>query len=252
MNYKNFLLVINFFFIINCTTTNFSTVKENTNLQNVFSNKGFTLIYNEDDYNNGLISKKIDEHSLEIFQRNLKISTTVKITNMSNNKSLIAKVGKSSNYPSFNNSVISIRIANELDLNIDEPYIQILEISENSMFVAKKAKTFDEEKNVAKKAPVENIDINDLNKINKKNDEKIKKNFSYFIKIADFFYNNTAQLMVTRIVNETEIRNPRIKKINKEKYRVFLGPFNNINSLQKSYNDISILKFENIEIIRND
>ena len=252
MNYKNFLLVINFFFIINCTTTNFSTVKENSNLQNVFSNKGFTLIYNEDDYNNGLISKKIDEHSLEIFQRNLKISTTVKITNMSNNKSLIAKVGKSSNYPSFNNSVISIRIANELDLNIDEPYIQILEISGNTMFVAKKAKTFAEEKNVAKKAPVENIDINDLNKINKKNDEKIKKNFSYFIKIADFFYNNTAQLMVTRIVNETEIRNPRIKKINKEKYRVFLGPFNNINSLQKSYNDISILKFENIEIIRND
>ena len=252
MNYKNFLLVINFFFIINCTTANFSTVKENSNLQNVFSNKGFTLIYNEDDYNNGLISKKIDEHSLEIFQRNLKISTTVKITNMSNNKSLIAKVGKSSNYPSFNNSVISIRIANELDLDIDEPYIQILEISENSMFVAKKAKTFDEEKNVAKKAPVENIDINDLNKINKNHNETIKEKFSYLIKIADFFYDNTAQLMVNRIINETEIRNPRVKKIDKEKYRVFLGPFNNINSLQKSYNDIGILKFENIEIIRND
>jgi hypothetical protein len=255
MNYKNFLLVINFFFIINCTTANFSTVKENTNLQNVFSNKGFTLIYNEDDYNNGLISKKIDERSLDIFQKNLKIFTTVKITNMLNNKSLIAKVGKSSNYPSFNNSVISIRIANELDLDIDEPYIQILEISENSMFVAKKAKTFDEEKNVAKKAPVENIDINDLNKINKINknhNETIKEKFSYLIKIADFFYDNTAQLMVNRIINETEIRNPRVKKIDKEKYRVFLGPFNNINSLQKSYNDIGILKFENIEIIRND
>ena len=252
MNYKNFLLVINFFFIINCTTTNFSTVKENTNLQNVFSNKGFTLIYNEDDYNNGLISKKIDERSLDIFQKNLKIFTTVKITNMLNNKSLIAKVGKSSNYPSFNNSVISIRIANELDLDIDEPYIQILEISENSMFVAKKAKTFDEEKNVAKKAPVENIDINDLNKINKNHNETIKEKFSYLIKIADFFYDNTAQLMVNRIINETEIRNPRVKKIDKEKYRVFLGPFNNINSLQKSYNDIGILKFENIEIIRND
>ena len=252
MNYKNFLLVINFFFITNCTTANFSTVKENTNLQNVFSNKGFTLIYNEDDYNNGLISKKIDERSLDIFQKNLKIFTTVKITNMLNNKSLIAKVGKSSNYPSFNNSVISIRIANELDLNIDEPYIQILEISENSMFVAKKAKTFDEEKNVAKKAPVENIDINDLNKINKNHNETIKEKFSYLIKIADFFYDNTAQLMVNRIINETEIRNPRVKKIDKEKYRVFLGPFNNINSLQKSYNDIGILKFENIEIIRND
>jgi cell division protein FtsN len=35
-----------------------------------------------------------------------------------------------------------------------------------------------------------------------------------------------------------------------DKYRVYLGPFNNINSLQKSFNDISILNFENIEIIR--
>ena len=252
MNYKNFFLIIIFLLFTNCTTNKLSVNKKNPTLIKVFSNKGFTLIYNEDDYNNGLISKKIDERSLDIFQKNLKIFTTVKITNMLNNKSLIAKVGKSSNYPSFNNSVISIRIANELDLNIDEPYIQILEISENSMFVAKKAKTFDEEKNVAKKAPVENIDINDLNKINKNHNETIKEKFSYLIKIADFFYDNTAQLMVNRIINETEIRNPRVKKIDKEKYRVFLGPFNNINSLQKSYNDIGILKFENIEIIRND
>ena len=58
--------------------------------------------------------------------------------------------------------------------------------------------------------------------------------------------------MVSRIINETEARNPKIKKISKDKYRVFLGPFEQINSLQKSYNDISILEFENIEIIRND
>jgi hypothetical protein len=252
MNFKNYLLITNFFFLINCATDNLSTVNDTIFLQKGFSNKGFTLVFNQDDYNNGLISKKIDERSLTIFQKNLKTYTMVKITNMLNNKSLIAKVGKDSEYPSFNNSVISIRIAKELDLNIEEPYIEILEISENSMFVAKKAKTFDEEKNVAKKAPVENIDINDLNKINKNHNETIKEKFSYLIKIADFFYDNTAQLMVNRIINETEIRNPRVKKIDKEKYRVFLGPFNNINSLQKSYNDIGILKFENIEIIRND
>ena len=59
-------------------------------------------------------------------------------------------------------------------------------------------------------------------------------------------------MMVHRIINETSIRNPKIKKISDEKYRVFLGSFDNINSLQKSYNDINILEFENIEIIRND
>jgi len=58
--------------------------------------------------------------------------------------------------------------------------------------------------------------------------------------------------MINRIVNETVVRNPKIKKINKEKYRVFLGPFNNISSLQKSYNDIRMLMFDNIEIIKND
>ena len=252
MNYKNFFLIAIFFIFTSCTTSNLSKNKKNTILKKGFSNKGFALVFNQKDYNNGLISKKIDERSLVIFQKNLKTNTSVKITNMLNNKSLIAKIGRASNYPVFNNSVISIRIANELDLNTDEPYVEIVEISEGSMFVAKKAKTFDEEKNVAKKVPVKGIDINDLNKINTNVNKKFKKKFSYEIKIADFFYNNTAKLMVSRIINETEVRNPKIKKISKEKYRVFLGPFDKINSLQKSYNDISILNFENIEIIRND
>ena len=58
--------------------------------------------------------------------------------------------------------------------------------------------------------------------------------------------------MIKRIIEETKVRNPKVKKISNEKYRVFLGPFDNINSLQKSFNDINILEFENIEIIKND
>jgi len=226
--------------------------KKNSVLKKSFSNKGFALVFDQKDYDDGIISKKISERSLVIFQKNLEIRTMVKITNMINNKSIIAQVGKDSKYPIFNNSVLSKRIADEIDLNIDEPYVEIIEISENSMFVAKKAKTFDQEKNVAKKAPVKSIDISDLNTIKINDKKKFEKKFSYEIKIADFFYGNTAKLMVDRIVNQTVVKNAKIKKINKEKYRVFLGPFNNINSLQKSYNDISILEFDNIEIIRND
>ena len=58
--------------------------------------------------------------------------------------------------------------------------------------------------------------------------------------------------MINRIINKTEYKKPKIKKIAENKYRVYLGPFNNISSLQKSYNDINILQFENIEFIRND
>ena len=58
--------------------------------------------------------------------------------------------------------------------------------------------------------------------------------------------------MLNRIENESLIKNSKIKKISDIKYRVYLGPFNNIISLQKSYNDIKILEFENIEIIKHD
>ena len=79
-----------------------------------------------------------------------------------------------------------------------------------------------------------------------------KKKFSYLINIADFYFEKSAKLMINRIKEETSITNVKLKKLSKQNYRVYLGPFNNINSLQKSYNDISILNFENIEIIRND
>jgi hypothetical protein len=252
MSYRIVLFLTFFLLITNCSTGNLIKNKPKINFGNNFSNKGFALIYSNDLYDKGVISKKIDERSLIIFQKKLKINTPVKVTNILNNKSLIARVGKKSNYPSFNNSVLSIRIAAELNLNIEEPYIKIDVIPANSMFVAKRAKTYDEEKNVAIKAPVSDISINNLNGIKKSNKKKPNRKFSYKIKIADFYFKDTAKMMVERIIRDTAIKNPKIKKITEEKYRVYLGPFNNINSLQKSYNDINILEFENIEILKND
>ena len=197
-------------------------------------------------------AKKYSKNRCPGSEKNLKSQTQVKITNILNGKSILATVGKNSKYPAFNNAVISKRIAEELNLNIAQPYIEILEIVENSIFVAQKAKTFDEEKSVAVKAPVSEISINDLNiSKNVKNDNKDHK-FSYTIKIADFYFKNTALLMTERIKKESSIKKPLIKKISDKRFRVYLGPFNNITSLQKAFNDISILEFENIEIIKND
>ena len=221
-------------------------------MDNPFINKGFSLIYSDDLYDNKIISKKIDERSLLIFQKNLKKNTIVKITNISNNKSIIGTVGDSADYPLFNNAVLSSRIAIEIDLNENEPYVEILEVSQNSVFVAKKAKMFEEEKKVADKAPVNSINISYLSKKVTSTKNQISKKFSYKIKIADFYFRDTALLLVDRINKETSIKGTKIKKVGEKKYRVYAGPFHNINSLQKSFNDISILEFENIEILRND
>jgi len=252
MFYKNILFITVFLILTNCSTVTLVENKPSLVMVNAYSNKGFALIYNDNLYKKKIVSKKISERSLIIFQKNLKTNTQVKITNILNNKSIIATVGKKSKYPSFNNSVLSMRIADELDLDINQPYIEILEILENSIFIAQKAKTYDEEREVAVKAPVNNISIDDLNIVKKKNQKNSKINFLYIIKIADFYFNDTAIMMLNRINDENPIQNPKIRKISNKKYRVYLGPFDNINSLQKSYNDISILQFENIEIIRND
>jgi hypothetical protein len=252
MSFRSYLSIFIFIFFTSCITADLKKNKPNVILENNFTNKGFALVYNENLFINKIVTKKIGERELIIFQKNLKKGTQVKITNILNNKYLIAKVGKKSDYPSFNNAVISIRIAQELFLNVDEPYIEIISIPENSLFVAKKAKIYDEEKSVANKVPVKTISINNLNVVEIDNKKNSQKNFSYLIKIADFYFNKTASIMVKRIKTETLIKNPKIKKITDKKYRVYLGPFDNINSLQKSFNDINILEFENIEIIKND
>ena len=252
MLYKKILILCCLILLNNCTATTLTKNKNSNTFDNPFINKGFSLIYNSKFYDNKIISKKIDKRSLVIFQKNLKKNTIVKITNILNDKSVIATVGSNADYPLFNNAVLSLRIADEIGLNENEPYVEILEILEDALFVAKRAKTFEEEKRVANKAPVNNINISDLNIKRKNTKNELSKKFSYKIKIADFYFNDTASLLVDRIIKETKIRDVEIKKINEKKYRVYAGPFNNINSLQKSFNDISILEFENIEIIKND
>ena len=248
----NFFLILLIVLITSCTSNNYKTVNVDPILEK-FSNNGFALIYNDKLYNDKIISKKMDERDLIIFQRNLRKGTSVKITNPLNSKTIIAKVGKKANYPSFNNSVVSIRISKELEIDINEPYIVIEEIRDNTSFIAKKAKTFEEEKKVADKAPVDSISVNDLNDTDeKKIKKKINNEFKYVIKIADFYYLNTAKQMVKRIKSELNIKKTDINKINENKFRVFTGPYLSLKALQKAYNSIETLGFENIELIKYD
>ena len=251
MHYRNIIIVF-FIFLNSCANYQVDKKIEPQQKTSYFLNKGFALVYTDDLYKKKIIEPNIENRSLIIFQRNLKKDTTVKITNLINSKYIIAKVGKKSKYPLFYNSVISQRISEELEINELEPYVEIKEIIANSSFIAKKAKTFDEEKKVSGKAPVDSISVNNLNDSIKVKKKKIKKSkFNYIIKIADFYFKNSAKSMIDRIKNETTVNNVKIQNLSNTQYRVYLGPFDNINSLQKDFNGISTLEFENIEIIKN-
>ena len=201
-------LILFILFLSNCDQNNFQlSDKKIKNFEKKYSNSGFALIYSPK-----LDIKNLNERSLNIFHSSLKKKSLVKITNPNNKKSIIAEV-KSNKvvFSKFYNSVISPRIAETLELDLSEPFVEIILISKDSTFIAKKAKTFKEEELVAEKAPIDGIQINDLN--NKKNKKKFNlkdKKFSYSIKVADFYYKKTAQLMIDRIKNETSLKNYKI------------------------------------------
>ena len=53
-----------------------------------------------------------------------------------------------------------------------------------------------------------------------------------------------------RLKDEYIISDIKVKKMSKNNYRVYKGPFNNLDSIKKDYSDIIKLYFENIEIIK--
>jgi len=249
MPYK--ILTFLLFIILNsCVTAPVEKKDSSITTKSFFLNKGFALVYNEELYKEKLVKGKIEDRSLTILQKNLKKNTKVKITNLINSKYIIANVGKKVQYPYFYNSVISRRISENLEIDELEPFVEIKELLEGSSFIAKKAKTFDEEKNVASKAPIDDIKIKDLSKNKKKKSKVNIKKFSYIIKIADFYFEKSADQMKIRVLTETTIKKVNINNLSKNKFRVYLGPFNNLNDLKNSFNAINVLQFDTIEIIK--
>ena len=251
MNFK-ILLIVFIFFLSACNQIDQKNKSTIYISDQKYSNTGFTLIYSDELKKNKKISKKINNRSLLIFHNKIKKNSFVKITNPINDKSIIAEViSNNVKFSEFYNSVITKRIAEELSLDPKEPYIDLVLISKNSTFIAQKAETFEEEKKVAEKAPVDGITIDNLGELEKKENKNIKKKFLYSIKIADFYYKDSAENMVNRIKDETNLKNHVIKKLSKTKYRVLLGPFNDIKNLEMSFNEIKSLNFENIEILKD-
>tara|TARA_B100001175_G_scaffold316515_1_gene330637 strand:+ start:1992 stop:2753 length:762 start_codon:yes stop_codon:yes gene_type:complete len=251
--YFKFLYLFFFIFFISCGDKS-KKINYSNNFIN-YTNKGFTLVYNENLYKKKFINKRINNRSLLIFNNSLKKETPVRITNLINGKYLIAKVGNRINYPNFYNSLISNRIAEELEISLEEPYIEIKTLNHSDTFVAGKAKTFEEEKKVALKVPVEGIVIENISINVKKNKKNLKQSnsnidFKYIIKIADMYFEESAIILKDRLQNDYNIKGIKINKVSKNTYRIFLGPFKNIDSIKSDYNDIIKLNFENIEIIK--
>ncbi len=245
MKFSKYLLI--FCLSVSCTIESGTINYSKKTQKKTFESKGFALIYSEKLYQEKTINRKLDNDKYFILHNILKNRTNVKIYNPDNAKFLLAKVKYSNRIPPIFNSVITKKIANELELDIENPYIEISEIKKNKKFIAKKAVTHEEEKNVATKIQVDAISIDEISTTKKK---LKKKEIRFIINIAEFYYINSAQNMVKKFKKESNISNLKIEKISDKKFKVVSGPFTSFNAMKKTYFSLNQLGFENLEIIK--
>jgi len=244
--FKHFFLI---FFLFSCVEDVKLINKNNIQVKKTFISKGFALIYNDNLIKKKTIKKRIDGREYVILHSFLKRNTYVKIFNPINSKTVIAKVKYKTNYPIIYNSVITNRIAEELELNYEDPYVEIIEIRKNDTFISKKAKTFEEEKNVANKAPVTDININVISNEPENTVIRSKKN-EYIINIGEYYYLDSAKVVKNRLINEANLTNVKIKKISENKFRVYVGSYSFFNAMKDPYFAISKLGFEHLDVIK--
>ena len=213
-----------------------------------YSSSGFALIYEDFLYENKTINKKINNEHILILHSTLKNNTLVRITNLKNSKSLETKVYKKANYPKIFNVVVTKKIASILDLNIENPFVEIIEIRKNKKFIAKEGNTFEEEKKVADTAPVDKIEMDDLAISEIKKNKEVLKNEKFMIVVSDFYFRDSAVSLKNDLSKKILLSNIFIKKINNKKYRLLIGPFNNFNALKTTYISLNNLGFESLNI----
>jgi len=241
----NFFFIIVIFFLFSC-----AEYKIQKPQREYFSSSGFALIYEKNLFENKIVNKKIDNNKIYVLHKVLKSNTKIRISNPSNSKFIETKIYKKANYPSIFNSIISKKVSSILELDVNNPYVEIVEIKKNKTFVAKEGNIFEEEKNVANKVPVDEVKVNDIT--NEKDNFDIKKIESkkFIIVISDFYYLNTANNLKNELVIKIKKMPISVKKITENKYRLMVGPFDNFNALKTIYISLNNLGFEDLNVYK--
>ena len=182
-----------------------------------YTSKGFALVYDERDYINKIVSRKLNQDELQIAHDSLRTNSIVIITNPANKKSLTLKVSKKLKYPDFFTVLITKKVADVLELDTNMPFVDLQQRVKNKSFVAKKAVTFSEEKAASNKAPVTEVQIRNIS-TQKKSIKKIKK---FSIIIGEFYSKESAYHLKDRLEKDyVEKEALKVKKLGKNKFQL--------------------------------
>ena len=244
MKFKYFTLI---FFLLSCTNNSF----EKGNISNSKISNGFALIYNESDFENKIISSKLNSDKIEAAHNKYKKNSIIIITNPVNKKSLQLAISKKINYPDFYKVIITKELSEKLNLDPNMPFVEVERRVKNKSFIAKKAVTYSEEQNVLTKAPVAKIKINNISKSSNDKSKK-RSDVKFSIIIGEFYSKKWASSLIELLINENIKKEVfSIKTLGKNNYQLIAGPYTSINTLKNDYFKLNRYGFDNLDIKKN-
>ena len=241
MKFKYFLIL---FILLSCNVKNVNY--DDSNKSNL--SKGFALIYNEADYNNKIISSKLNREKIQVAHNKYPRNTILLITNPINKKSVELVVTKKIKYHDFYKVVITKKLSDKIGLDPEMPFVEIEKRIKNKSFIAKKAITYSEEKNVLIKAPVTKVKISDISVSQDTSLNSAMKN-KYSIIIGSFYDKKWANSLIELLVNENIKKGVfKVNKLGKNNYQLLTGPYTSINTLKNDYFKLNKYGFDNLDI----
>ncbi len=194
------ILFIFFFFIISCS-----------NKYQVYEKTGFAGVSK----NNKIISY-------------LQKDSLIKITNKNNKISKVYKVDEQ--LKSTDSRIIYLPeiIYDEISLNREFPLVLVQSMRENKSFIAKKTKTFDEEKKINKKVKIETIEVLKID-----NEKVITKKI--FLDFGPFYYKTYSETLFRLL--SLNIKNKKLiyKDYAPKNHIISIGPLKNLTEYDNIY-----------------
>jgi len=194
------ILFIFFFFIISCS-----------NKYQVYEKTGFAGVSK----NNKIISY-------------LQKDSLIKITNKNNKISKVYKVDEQ--LKSTDSRIIYLPeiVYDEISLDREFPLVLVQSMRENKSFIAKKAKTFDEEKKINKKVKIETIEVLKID-----NQKVITKKI--FLDFGPFYYKTYSETLFRLL--SLNIKNKKLiyKDYAPKNHIISIGPLKNLKEYDNIY-----------------
>ena len=158
--------------------------------------------------------------------------TVFMITNIKNKENIVIITNEKSKNLGSRIITLPDSIFKELKLNKNLPLIHMQSLRKNKIFIAKKTKTYEQEKTVDKKIKIEKISVMNLSE-EKKNKDKIYLNFGPFFK--KIYANQLYKVLNLKINNKNLV----FKDYQENKYTISVGPLNNLKEYDKIYLKLS-------------